>query len=859
MDGLAQLLVPPLVKARGGNAMPTMVPVSAASIWIDCSDPGALQEGEILAVGKAELRGNRGATADIMGMTDQAHAQKPIICIEGLQTTFIGSVSASEDEITQNQPRLLYTKLLWRPDIDLLSREQLYNQLTRNRPKEPADARRQHELLQLVILCFIDEALEYIDTHPALLVSISPYLHSYIDWMRYQKALRHRHSHTAVQHTRSDGAAFHRVITEVESYGVHRQFFLHVSQKLIAVLRGGIDPLSMMFDNGLADRYYDQMLGNAHYAHPASMYVQKACFKNPCMKILEVGAGTGGQTAPILETLASGGITKCLSYDYTDISPSFFPRAKEKFEQFEAGSYDLIIASHVLHATRELDVALRNTRMLLKPGGKLLLFETVDPDALHVGFAFGLLRGWWTFVDNEERSRSSPCLTTAQWDTRLKSNGFSGVDVEIPGQESMRCWVTGMIVSTAVVKEAGDPNSQADIRNEVILVRNPDDELQCKISNIIAVDLAGVSVFSWSLAELAETDPGPSATIVFLLELRAIFLAAISYVLGELSPHQHLADGLGRTLASEVSTLKFITLALDNAEPYESVSRWATRLIRLMESCPIENLETHYSVEDGIGHIPRITIDGPMNERVYDSQKPRRKKQCRVLFGFPASFQTDPLQFREEEAGDLTALERDELIIQVKAFGMSSTNSVNQGIECAGIVEKAGLGTRFAPGDRVCVMGSGLSRTTVRTKCDNAALIPPGMSFPKAASMPTALWVAHYALYIVARLEKGEMVLIHRASSSIGQMMVQLAIKKTARVLATVSTDHDIEFVSDNFGVPREDVLLTDDCLLHRKIYQATQGKGVDVLIGRETDDDVNIMLIAKIIRIKNMHEIYSA
>jgi SAM-dependent methyltransferase len=354
------------------------------------------------------------------------------------------------------------------------------------------------------------------------------------------------------------------------------------------------------------------------------------------MKILEVGAGTGGQTARILEMLSSEGITKCLSYDYTDISPSFFPRAKEKFEQyahvlqfpvcdisadpvsqgFEAGSYDLIIASHVLHATRELDVALHNTRMLLKPGGKLLLFETVDPDALHVGFAFGLLRGWWAFVGSEERSRSSPCLTAA------------------------------------------------------------DDEFQCEISNIIAVDLAGVSVSSWSLAELAETDPGPSATIVFLLELRAIFLAAISvrdytllqsilirpgikvlwvsqHVLGELSPHQHLADGLGRTLASEDSTLKFITLAIDNAEPDESVARWTTRLIRLIESSTTENLETHYSVEDGIGHIPRITVDGPMNERVYNSQQPRRKKQCRVPFDFPASFQIDPLQFREE-AVDLT-------------------------------------------------------------------------------------------------------------------------------------------------------------------------------------------------------------
>lgn len=54
------------------------------------------------------------------------------------------------------------------------------------------------------------------------------------------------------------------------------------------------------------------------------------------MRILEIGAGTGGSTKPILETLALNHeqeprVGRYAIYDFTDISPSFFEKAKEKF------------------------------------------------------------------------------------------------------------------------------------------------------------------------------------------------------------------------------------------------------------------------------------------------------------------------------------------------------------------------------------------------------------------------------------------------------------------------------------------------------------------------------------------------
>jgi hypothetical protein len=38
---------------------------------------------------------------------------------------------------------------------------------------------------------------------------------------------------------------------------------------------------------------------------------------------------------------------------------------------------------------------LENVRRLLKTDGKIIIYEPVKPDNISVGFAFGVLPGWW--------------------------------------------------------------------------------------------------------------------------------------------------------------------------------------------------------------------------------------------------------------------------------------------------------------------------------------------------------------------------------------------------------------------------------------------------------------------------------
>ncbi|OTA89383.1 hypothetical protein M434DRAFT_14594 [Hypoxylon sp. CO27-5] len=133
-------------------------------------------------------------------------------------------------------------------------------------------------------------------------------------------------------------------------------------------------------------------------------------------------------------------------YTFTDLSPSFFPEAQARFVQydgfmrykvldierspveqgFRAHSYDLIIAAHVLHATRSISRTVQHCRELLRPGGYLILLELTSPTTLRIPFIFSGLPGWW--LGHEDGRVQGPTLTEAQWDVALRDNLFSGVD-----------------------------------------------------------------------------------------------------------------------------------------------------------------------------------------------------------------------------------------------------------------------------------------------------------------------------------------------------------------------------------------------------------------------------------------------
>ncbi|KAJ3522977.1 hypothetical protein NM208_g12635 [Fusarium decemcellulare] len=212
------------------------------------------------------------------------------------------------------------------------------------------------------------------------------------------------------------------------------------------VLKGETNILEYMTQNNYLDRYYTHAIGFGWLNLLISGVVGQIADKHPRMRFLEIGAGTGGATGAVLERIGQA----YSSYTYTDISSGFFERAGTKFQDhagkmvfkmldiekdpvsqgFAEHSYDIILAANVLHATKNLNETLQNTRRLLKPGGFLVLMEILGNDVMRIGLVMGGLPGWW--VGKDDGRRWGPTITLEEWDALFRKTGFAGVDTHTP-------------------------------------------------------------------------------------------------------------------------------------------------------------------------------------------------------------------------------------------------------------------------------------------------------------------------------------------------------------------------------------------------------------------------------------------
>ncbi len=192
-------------------------------------------------------------------------------------------------------------------------------------------------------------------------------------------------------------------------------------------------------------------------------------------RILEIGAGTGGTSVGVLAGLS--GFDDRVHYDYTDVSSAFTRHGTRQFgatypfarfavldierdpaaQGFEPGSYDVVIAANVLHATRDLASTLTHSRALLKPGGRLLLHEQTTLESF-LTVTFGWLEGWWRFVGDAEATRAGdqgPLLTPAQWTSALQLAGFDGVSMLAANDAATRHVMAASAVSAASSRRSG--------------------------------------------------------------------------------------------------------------------------------------------------------------------------------------------------------------------------------------------------------------------------------------------------------------------------------------------------------------------------------------------------------------------
>lgn len=197
-----------------------------------------------------------------------------------------------------------------------------------------------------------------------------------------------------------------------------------------------------------------------------------------------------------------------------------------------------------------------------------------------------------------------------------------------------------------------------------------------------------------------------------------------------------------------------------------------------------------------------------------------------------------PADRTEPGAGDVE--------IRIRATGLNFRDVLNvlgmypgdpgpPGVEIAGeVVRKGSSVTHVDVGDRVFGLANSAFAAYTTTPADGVARIPDVLSFEEAATIPLAFLTAEWGLGHLAKMRKGDRVLIHAAAGGVGQAAVQLALAAGATVYATVSSDEKRAFLQSQ-GVTN--IYSSREATFADEVFRDTDGEGVDIVLNALTGD----------------------
>ncbi|KAF5721025.1 polyketide synthase [Fusarium mundagurra] len=762
------------------------------------------------------------------------------------------------------------SRLTWLPHFDFVDLSTLF--------VPPAINRSECHLQEELTLFCIIETMDKIKS----LEPCQPHFTKFRDWLKRQLDCAASGDYKLVSNSRQllDTSEEYR-LSKIEEITTK---LLEMPQKALTIgLRRLFDDVENIFtgkaaaietllkDNVLADIYNVMTFDY-------SKFLRILSHTRTTLRILEVGAGTGGTTETILRGLAQvQGLPAYSAYTFTDVSAGFFPAAKDRFSDasnmdfkvldvsqnpleqgFESGTYDLIVAANVLHATPSLHETLGNIRVLLKPDGMLVMTEVCSLSRL-INFVFGNFSGWW--LGGQDDRPDQPYVAVSRWEQELKRSGYSGVDVAVYDDEEpyRHC---------SVIVASKEPSVTIIPSSVTLLAQNPQSYPATHVS-------AALETRGWNVTLRAIEDQIPlDRDIISCIDLEAAFFEDISQKMfnkfqefiqclgstnvlwlmpptqaGCSNPRSAQTLGVTRTLRSELG-LNLYTLEIDLGEDHfgTMIGNVFEKVIQDQDSETLEP-DREYVVHDGaicVGRHQPIHID---DEALDKTQRGEVMKTLRVdepgaldtmnwvASPIPDTIMEDEIEVKVHSAG----LNFHDV---VSAMGLipSDTRHVFPGIEVSGVVRRLGRAvTGFSIGDRImsiCYCG-GFS-THFAAKHHYMHKIPEEMGFEEAATIQCCFSTVIYALIDVGKMRKGTSVLIHSACGGIGLAAIQVVQMIDGNIYATVGNEEKREYLVKQYGIPREHIFHSRDASFLDGVMQQTAGKGVDLVLNSLSGDLLN-------------------
>ncbi|MGM9985862.1 MAG: zinc-binding alcohol dehydrogenase family protein [Bacillaceae bacterium] len=152
------------------------------------------------------------------------------------------------------------------------------------------------------------------------------------------------------------------------------------------------------------------------------------------------------------------------------------------------------------------------------------------------------------------------------------------------------------------------------------------------------------------------------------------------------------------------------------------------------------------------------------------------------------------------------------------------------GIDAAGVIEQVGADvTSLKVGQRVICFPKGGSYAEYVVADEILTYpIPDTLSFEVAAACPIVSFLSYTLLKDIARIQKGETILIHAAAGGVGTTSIQLAkLLGAQEIIGTVGSEHKVE-VAKEAGA--DHVIVYKNMDFATKVKELTNGEGVDIV-----------------------------
>lgn len=156
----------------------------------------------------------------------------------------------------------------------------------------------------------------------------------------------------------------------------------------------------------------------------------------------------------------------------------------------------------------------------------------------------------------------------------------------------------------------------------------------------------------------------------------------------------------------------------------------------------------------------------------------------------------------------------------------------NLSTECSGVVTKVGNAVHdFQTGDNVYGIAPGNFGNYVRAPAASVQKISFEQNHAKMASMPVVYMTAVYAFIHLARLSRGETVLIQSAAGGLGMAALRIARYLGAEIYATVGNPEKVKLLAEEFGVAEDHIFFSRELSAIPKLMDSTKSRGIDVIL----------------------------